>query len=237
MARLSALFDVHSRPGEGTAVQARLWSAPPPEPREAAGLEFGTVTLPLAGEEVCGDAWAVDEGDGQDFILVLVVDGLGHGPQAAEAARGAVRAFSGRTSPDPAEIIRRAHDALRSTRGAAMAVARVDLGGREVRFAGVGNVAGLILSPAEDRSLTMMSHNGTVGHTLRKVQEFTYPWADGALLVMHSDGLTTRWPPGRTAGLMARHPGLIAGVLYRDYKRGRDDATVLVARERSMPPR
>jgi anti-sigma regulatory factor (Ser/Thr protein kinase) len=233
MARLSALFDIHSGPGLGTAVLARLWSAPPPERPEAAGLEFGVVTLPLAGEEVCGDAWAVDEGDGTGVVLVLVVDGLGHGPQAAEAAREAVRAFSERSSPDPAEIIRRAHDALRSTRGAAMAVARVDLGGRQVRFAGVGNIAGQILSPAEDRSLTMMSHNGTVGHTLRKVQEFSYPWADGALLVMHSDGLTARRQPERTAGLLARHPSLIAGVLYRDCKRGRDDATVLVARERS----
>jgi hypothetical protein len=235
MARLSAVFDIHSQPGVGTAVLARLWSAPPPEGREADGLESGVVTLPLAGEEVCGDAWAVDEVDGQS--LVLVVDGLGHGPQAAEAARAAVRAFAERDSSEPADILRRAHAALRSTRGAAMAVARIDGGRGKVRFAGVGNIAGVILSPAEDRHTTMMSHNGTVGHTLRKVQEFAYPWATGSLLVMHSDGLTTRWQLDRYAGLAARDPGLIAGVLYRDCKRGRDDVTVLVARERSAGPR
>ena len=65
----------------------------------------------------------------------------------------------------------------------------------------------------------MVSHNGTVGHTIRKVQEFIYPWPPGSLLVMHSDGLATQWQLGRYAGLASSHPGLVAGVLYRDFRR------------------
>jgi hypothetical protein len=149
MARLSALFDIHSRPGEGTAVLARLWSAPLPERPEAAGLEFGVVSLPLAGEEVCGDAWAVDEGRGRSFVLV--VDGLGHGPQAAEAAREAVRAFAGgprRTRPRSSAGPTRAAEHARRRHGGRPGRPRAPRGALRRR----GEHRGPILSPAEDRS-------------------------------------------------------------------------------------
>jgi hypothetical protein len=86
----------------------------------------------------------------------------------------------------------------------------------------------VLLSPAGSRGL--FTHNGTVGAQVRKVQEFEYAWPDGGLLVMHSDGLQTRWSMDPYPGLMARHPAVVAGVLYRDFQRGRDDATVLVLR-------
>ena len=124
MARLSEHFDLYSLPGIGTATLARLWAEPRPERQSPSGLDFGAACVPLAGEEVCGDSWAIDEVEGR--ALVLVVDGLGHGPQAAEAAREAVRVFREMAPLGPAEIIQAAHAALRSTRGAALAVARID---------------------------------------------------------------------------------------------------------------
>jgi hypothetical protein len=69
-----------------------------------------------------------------------------------------------------------------------------------------------------------------------KVQEFSYPWARDLLLIMNSDGLTSHWHLERHAGLMFKVPALIASVLYRDFSRGRDDLTVLVAREREASP-
>ena len=231
MARLSAPFDIHSLPGLGTASVARLWAKPRPEGRTLCGLDFGAVSIPLAGEEVCGDSWAIDDADGR--AVVLVADGLGHGLQAAEAAREAVRVFRETAPLGPAEVIRMAHAALRSTRGAALAVARIDRERGEVQFAGVGNISGVILNPADEASRTsMVSHNGTVGHTIRKIQEFIYPWPPGSLLVMHSDGMATQWQVSRYAGLGASHPGLVAGVLYRDFRRSRDDVTIVVVRER-----
>ena len=230
MARLSTDFDIHSLPGLGTASVARLWAEPRPGRRTLCGLDFGAVSIPLDGEEVCGDSWAIDDADGR--ALVLVADGLGHGPQAAEAAREAVRVFRETARLGPAEVIRMAHAALRSTRGAALAAARIDRERGEVRFAGVGNISGAIMNPADDDSRTsMVSHNGTVGHTIRKIQEFIYPWAPGSLLVMHSDGMATHWHLGRYAGLGASHPGLVAGVLFRDFRRSRDDVTIVVVRE------
>lgn len=225
--RLADGFDIYTNPQSGTAVMARLWSQPRSSDRSADTLELGVVHLPKPSEEVCGDAWAVEQRPGQS--RVLVADGLGHGPVAAEAAREAVRIFRENSQFDLVEIVQRIHDALRSTRGAALAVAEVDLNTREVRFAGVGNIAGTIFAGGASRS--MVSQNGTVGHQVRKIQEFVYPFPQEALLVLHSDGLATHWRLENYPGLAARHPSLIAGVLYRDFKRGRDDVTVVVARE------
>ena len=119
------------------------------------------------------------------------------------------------------------HAALRGTRGAAAAVAEIDLDAGEVRFAGVGNIAATVLDGNRSRSL--MSHNGTAGYEVYRIQELSCPWPPGGQLVMHSDGLTGRWDLARYPGLAGHDPSLVAGVLYRDLKRGRDDVTVLVA--------
>jgi anti-sigma regulatory factor (Ser/Thr protein kinase) len=224
--RLSDFFDIHTVVPSGTAVLARLWSQPVPADAPAAMLEIGTVHLPKPKEEVCGDGWAVHQQAARSMILVA--DGLGHGPVAAEAAREAVRIFRENNGLSLVEMVQYIHAALRSTRGAAVALAEVNLDARELRFAGVGNIAGTIFASATSRS--MVSHNGTVGHQVRKVQEFVYPFPRGALLVMHSDGLATHWRLEQYAGLAARHPSLIAGVLYRDFRRDRDDVTVVAAR-------
>ncbi len=98
-----------------------------------------------------------------------------------------------------------------------------------VRFAGVGNIAGVVVSATGDTHL--VSHNGTLGQEVRTVQEFTYPWSPESLLVVHSDGLENRWSLDVYPGITRRHPALAAGILYRDFARGRDDVTVVVARE------
>jgi hypothetical protein len=112
-----------------------------------------------------------------------------------------------------------------------MAVTLIDSRLRVARFCGVGNISGVILSPDEGQRTSLVSHNGTLGHTIRKVQEFVYPWSPDSLLIMHSDGLATHWNLDRYPGLAVQHPSLISGILYRDFSRKRDDVTVLVARE------
>jgi anti-sigma regulatory factor (Ser/Thr protein kinase) len=221
--RQSAYADLHSSTGAGTALLARLWNGPAPWPDN---LQVGAVSVPKSGEEVCGDAWAVAR-DGER-TLFLVADGLGHGPLAADASREAVHAFRQNRTCGPVAILQAAHQSLRGTRGAAVAVAEVDASHGIVRFAGVGNIAGAVVDGSASRS--MVSYNGTVGVEARKFQEFTYPFPRGALLVMHSDGLGSRWDLGAYPGLVCRDPSLVMGVLYRDFQRGRDDVTVLVAR-------
>ncbi|HET8623548.1 MAG TPA: SpoIIE family protein phosphatase, partial [Gemmatimonadales bacterium] len=234
VARTADVFDIHAAPGMGTVVFARVWKREPTPARwrTGSGLEIGAVCLPRRGERICGDAWAAGSADGG--TMLLVADGLGHGPDAAAAAAAAIRIFRQRRYASPAECLADAHAALQSTRGAAVAAALLEPKRREIRYAGVGNIAATIVAGSDTRS--MVSHNGTVGHELRKIQEFTYPWPDGALLVMCTDGLQTHWRLDRYPTVGARHPGVIAGLLYRDFNRGRDDVTVVSVRETTAPP-
>ena len=219
-------FDVWTRHGRGAAFFMRVWRGPaPPEP---CGMEVGALCTPLAGEEACGDGWAV--ACQPDGATLLGVDGLGHGPEAAKAAAGAIQALEKRPAAAPGEVLHAAHDLLRITRGAALSVARIDYGADDVRFAGIGNVNAIVHDGTARRAL--VSHNGIVGHNMRKVQEFTAPFPPGALCVLTSDGIQTQWDLGDYPGLHARAPALVAAVLMRDFIRRRDDAMVLVARRR-----
>jgi hypothetical protein len=219
-------FDVWTRHGRGAAFFMRVWrGATPPEP---CGMEVGALCTPLAGEEACGDGWAVS--CDHDGATLLGVDGLGHGPEAAKAAAGAIQALEKRPAALPSEVLHTAHDLLRITRGAALSVARIDYSGNDVRFAGIGNVNAIVHDGTARRAL--VSHNGIVGHNLRKVQEFTAPFPPGALCVLTSDGIQSQWNLGDYPGLHARAPALVAAILMRDFIRRRDDAMVLVARRR-----
>lgn len=222
--RLAGSFDVYSPPGGGTALLARLWSRPAARP-SARRLAIGGVSAPHPDESVCGDGWAaVPTAEG---VQLLVVDGLGHGAAAAEATREAVGAFEANRGLPPGALMETIHGALRSTRGAAVAVA--DVGAETVCYAGVGNIGGTIVDGAGG-CRNLVSHNGTVGHRMSRVQEFSYRFPRGALLVLHSDGLATHWDLAPYPDLARRDPSLVAGVLYRDFRRRRDDATVVVVR-------
>jgi anti-sigma regulatory factor (Ser/Thr protein kinase) len=221
--RLSHAFDVFSRPGNGTAVLSRL--LPGRLPAVARKPSWGGVCLPLKGERECGDDWAIKRQG--DTITLLVADGLGHGPVAAEAARAAVASFEQNHQRAVEDIMNRLHDALRPTRGAAVAIARLDLAAKFVDYIGIGNIAGTLISGGTVRK--MVSHNGTAGHIARKIQKFRYDYTGSPLVLMHSDGLQTSWGLDKYPGLMTRHPALMSAVLYRDFARGRDDVTVVAA--------
>jgi hypothetical protein len=121
--------------------------------------------------------------------------------------------------------------ALRPPAEAAIAVAHIDAALKIVRFAGLGNITAAI--HRDDAVRHLVSQHGTAGVGTRRIEEYTYPWDEHSVLVMHSDGITARHDLAAYPGLLERHPGLVAGVLYRDFARGRDDATVVVARRHS----
>jgi anti-sigma regulatory factor (Ser/Thr protein kinase) len=225
MLRAASVFDIYSRAGAGTAVFARVWTAPVPATDN--DISLGALNLPYPGETVSGDAWAVSNGGKR--VLVMVADGLGHGVEANAAAAAATATFRAHGGEAVTALLERIHLALRPTRGAAVALAEIDRARQIVRFAGLGNVSATLLLDGSTRSL--VSHHGTAGHDVRRIQEFTYPWGRGAGLVLHSDGLGSRWTLDAYPGLFERHPMLTAAVLYRDFRRGRDDVTVVVLRE------
>ena len=220
MQRLSDAFSLYSLADRGTALWSRFQ-------RDTAApvRAYGAVNLAMKGETLCGDGFLAMPGAGRS--LYMVVDGLGHGAHAAEAADEAILTVQGAANESATEIITRTHDALKKTRGAAMSVAIVEHERKLLTYAGIGNVSSSILSGTTSRS--MVSQNGTLGAILPRVHEYTYPIQDFSTLIMYSDGLNSKCGAAGYPGLLGRPQGLIAGVLYRDFSRKRDDATVLVA--------
>jgi anti-sigma regulatory factor (Ser/Thr protein kinase) len=224
--RLSDSFEIYSGPHVGTIIRADFRALGGPPGKEPARLEIGAVCEPIRGEEVCGDAWAIRSIP--DGMLMLVVDGLGHGMLANEAAQEATRVLAETRSVEPHHIILEVHAALKKTRGAAMAIAKLELDNRVLKFAGVGNISASIVSAGSTRGL--LSHNGTLGQIATRVQEFTYPWNPQGMVIMHSDGLATKWNLEEYPGIWTKHASIIAAILHRDFSRGRDDVTVFVAK-------
>jgi anti-sigma regulatory factor (Ser/Thr protein kinase) len=222
--RLSSEFDLYTTPGQGAVVLSRLWSNASPATLPV--LSVGAICLPVRGEHECGDAWAMKQS--RNTTLLMLADGLGHGPDAAIAANRAVTIFQKQEGRSPAELLELIHAALRGSRGAAVAVAEVAPDRRSVRFAGAGNISGLIITGETGRN--MLSHDGTAGVYIRKIQEYTYDWPEGGQLVLHSDGVATKWSLPDYPGLARKDSALIAAVLFRDYERQRDDSTLLVAK-------
>jgi serine/threonine protein phosphatase PrpC len=161
-------------------------------------------------------------------MLAFLADGLGHGWGAAEAVKEAVDTFRRRIELAPGEILSYLHDALRKTRGAVAAVAEIRPEENLLIYAGVGNISGVVLHGGGSRSL--VSHNGTLGMTVPKIQEFRSEWSPDSILVLHSDGLQSRWDLSSYAGLLSRRPAVIGGALLRDFRRQRDDASVVVVK-------
>jgi len=227
--RMTSDLQVWSRPGAGTIVRFEVWpkSAAP----AGAGLMKGVISQEMAGEPICGDAWSVSQGPGR--VVVFVVDGLGHGPDAAAASRAALEAVQRSLQRDGPNLMEAVHGALRPTRGAAAAVALLEPESERCSFCGIGNIAASIRSAGTSRS--MVSHNGILGHQVRKIQEFQYPFPKGSLLIMHSDGIATHWDLANYPGIETRHPAVVSAALFRDHSRRRDDLTVLALRNEGRP--
>jgi anti-sigma regulatory factor (Ser/Thr protein kinase) len=227
--RLSKESDFYSVPRKGTAVLAR-WFSPGTRAvvsRDGPPMRIGAVNISKPGQDSCGDSWGASQS--HQRLTILVADGLGHGPEANHASSEAVRVLQNYPELSPQALLERVHLALRSTRGAAVAVANIDVEAGKLTFAGVGNISGQIYSATQGRR-HLVSVNGTAGHECQRLREFTYDWPSDGLLMLHSDGLLSGTALEPYPGLALRDPGLIAGVLYRDCSRGNDDSTVVVVK-------
>jgi hypothetical protein len=244
MSRASNLFDIYSRPGQGTALLAQVWartlryyattrdyasqrvkSGAVSTARSDARAQLATWSR--VSELITGDAWAVKHQPLRS--LIMVASGLGQSVEAAEAAAEAVRVIEEVHRLAPAEILEIIHRALDGTRGASVAVAEIRLanGASEVRFAGVGNIAARLI--AGGGTLHLTSSGGIVGYEA-EIEERSYSWPAHSTLIMSSDGLSAGWKADDYPGLFASHPALIAAVLHRDFKCASDDTTVVVAK-------
>lgn len=225
VARLSSSYDGYSLPRRGTVLTAQFW------PRRTVlqpSLASG-VTRPVVGESVSGDRFAARPVP--DGLLLMVADGLGHGPLAAAASQAAVDTFLASSTDAPAAVVEQLHEAIRHTRGVAVTVVKLEPSAGVARAAGLGNVAAAVVPARGGNSRrSMVSLPGIAGYQRQTVREFSYPLGGGDLVVLHSDGVTDRWDLAAYPGLAARDPLVVAATLLRDAGVRRDDACVLAAK-------
>lgn len=234
IARQSDVLEIFSQPS-GTAIVACVAREAQPAgaaPRRSGQprLQSGAVRVNAEGERVCGDDWGAHIRD--ERLVVMVVDGLGHGLPAHDAARAARGAFERAHENTPAQIVAAIHEALAASRGAAVAVFAADLERGVARYCGLGNISAAILPAGSTARHRLVSLPGIAGAGNPRLTEFQYPYVADDTLVMHSDGIASHWDLSSYPGLRVRHPSLVAAVLFRDFARRRDDATAVVVKER-----
>lgn len=230
--RLSDEFDLYSLHGTGTYILSRLFqkktsSRFAPDIKAAPKLVIKAVMVPKPGEEECGDGWAaVVE---KDKVVILASDGLGHGKDAHTASEEAIETFTGCKPCVPCDLLKLVHNSIRSTRGIVGAVASINLKSHTLTYCGIGNISGRLISI--DGAKSLMSYNGTIGHNIPAAfNEQTYSWDSSSTLILHSDGVKSRWNISIYPGVEKHDSSLFAAVLYKDNSRKTDDALVIVVR-------
>jgi anti-sigma regulatory factor (Ser/Thr protein kinase) len=226
--RLADELDFDVRLGHGTTIAARKFKTPLPR------SEVAVLARPCRGESVIGDDAAFGRrGDG---LLLAVADGLGHGPLAQEAAALAVATLRGSSSVSPRELLQLCHNALTNTRGAVMSVVYVPDDGGEVVQAGAGNIACHLYR--NRTSVRFPSTPGVLGQARpgERISENRSPLGGRHVLVLYSDGLSSRMDLTDEAALLREPPLIIAHRLLAEHGRDHDDALVLVATGSSPGP-
>jgi hypothetical protein len=225
ISRLAASSEIYTLAGQGTIVRA-VCVASPSQLSAFNGLDVGGVSVPVAGETECGDAFAVCRAGPE--TVVMVADGLGHGPLAADASRAAVDILPRVAGADVTEILQAIHNALRGSRGAAVSVASLNQERRVIRYCGAGNIVGAIVEGTETRHFVSM--HGIVGQQIRTPRSFEYAWNPESVVVLHSDGIGSSWNLQKLPGITRKSAAVIAGAIWRAARRRNDDATVLVVK-------
>ncbi|WP_253839809.1 ATP-binding SpoIIE family protein phosphatase [Actinokineospora globicatena] len=224
VARMSDTYAIRSTVGRGTILTARFGPRDLRHPARIEPAVAAGVTRPMGGEEICGDAYAIRR-QGKRLLLMLC-DGSGHGPLAASASQAAVRTFLDIDWTTPEDAVRLLHGGMSGTRGGAVAVAELDPVAALVRYAGVGNISGAVVT---DRKRGMVSLPGIAGYQARTIRRFDYELPEDAVVVLHSDGLNERWTTDPLDRWSA-DPLVVALDLLREAGGRRDDASVVVAK-------
>ena len=189
-------------------------------------VAVAAASRPYPGESANGDAWALSWSG--DACRIAVVDGLGHGPAAAEASAAALACLAAEPGLAPLEALRACHSAMAKTRGAAVAVARIEPAARRLVYAGIGNVEARLWSGGQAHR--PISYRGVVGAVVpRTVRVFEHALDDGWLLLLHTDGVSTRLALDAPQEASARGLQGLADLVLGQWGRATDDATVVVA--------
>jgi phosphoserine phosphatase RsbX len=196
--------------------------------KESRALDWSVAARPMPGQSVSGDLHFVKAVDRR--VLVAVIDGVGHGEEAAVAARSAAEILDRHAIESTISLIKRCHEALVRTRGVVLTIAKLDTEENTMTWLGVGNVEGRLLrgdaSASHPRESVLM-RSGLIGYQMPALQASVIPVAVGDMLILATDGINTAFEEGIH---LNETPRPIADKILSRYFKGNDDALVLVAR-------
>ena len=225
--RLSNTSSIYTLSDWGTVVNSKVYKNEVTHFDKKKTIDFGAVQVCYPGEKVCGDGYAVKEVNGGTQFFMG--DGLGHGINAHDAVQEAIKAFKECGEISPTEILRHIHQSVKKTRGLVAAVAHLDMASQKWALCGIGNISVCIYTGLTPKNYT--SYNGTVGHNIpRTFTDSVQELEKYQTLIMHSDGIDTKWNLNGLPGIIKHDPNLVAAVLYKDNARHNDDMTVIAAK-------
>lgn len=225
--RLSNFSQIYSLPGWGTVLYSLVTSGDNKWTRRNLSLDVRALCVSKPRESVCGDGYQVRKTDTE--VMILFADGLGHGAHAKQAVDAAGEVFMRSTEKDPVAVIRSIHEAIRRTRGLVATVAVYDLAANEWKICGVGNIFTRFYTGIQFKNY--MPYNGTVGLNVpNSMNPTTFPGEKNQHLIMCSDGIKTRWDLNKYPAIFKYDNTVLAAVLYKDFFRGNDDASILIAK-------
>lgn len=187
-------------------------------------VEWGVAARALPGEQESGDRCIVLDHPGA--VLIAVIDGLGHGPEAAAAAMVAIEAIEERPSVSPQAVLEHCHHRLKRTRGAALSIAVIDAPG-SLAWVGVGNVEGRLFRVDRRERESILLRGGIVGYQLPSPRVTRHDVTSGDVLIFATDGIQPAFADNLS---LPASPQRVADEILAGYFRGTDDALVLVAR-------
>ena len=191
-------------------------------------IESGFFTMPLPGQDVSGDSHMIKSF--KNGILIAVVDGLGHGYEAAAAAKIAIETLDTSADEQIIAMVRRCHEALKGTRGVVMSIAFLDLFYKKITWLGVGNIEGMLLRQDTNSVISherLLLRGGVLGYQLPSLKEAVIPVIPGDTLIFVTDGIRSSF---ETCINLSEKPQQIADNIMAHFAKRTDDALVLVVR-------
>jgi negative regulator of sigma-B (phosphoserine phosphatase) len=191
-------------------------------------IEWGFAMMPLQGQAVSGDSYLIKPF--RNGILIAVVDGLGHGHEAAAASKIAIATLDTHAHEPTISLVRRCHEALKGTRGVVMSIASFNSFDKKITWMGVGNVEGILLSEdanAVPSRKSLLLRGGVLGYQIPPLKESVIPVMPGNTLIFVTDGIRSGFEEGLK---MSDKPQQIADRIMAQFNRRTDDALVLVVR-------
>lgn len=233
--RLSDYFEIRSNTKSlgdstvqpGTIIVVKKWRASSLHTSRviSSDITVSVLTKPYYGSSVNGDGYYIRSSSGKDIIAVL--DGLGHGVEAFEATNCAIKIIDENTHKSVEEIMKTMNLVLKNKRGAVVALFSIDRFEKEFEMLSIGNIDIRLMS--EEATERLFSYNGYIGGYTGNFKTTRHAYKRGDILTLCTDGVSTKWEFEQYINENISNPTVLCNLVFNEYARQNDDATMLVA--------